>query len=208
MLMALWCLGFAVVNLVFEITGHFASGAWTAGGLIAARSFTHEGVRIVLVEVLPRRSITRQVIEDSVPDIPDGLVQLVHGVADLAARGVIAHQPQRCLEVQACGQQPADDDVVQAQGDPLVVFDQVQDGLGWAGGVAVFERLRAARRGTSGRLYPEHSRCRCCGRCGNNTWYPVHRGGSLSLQGQAGPCRQGPERRAHLHLHWPDAGRY
>jgi hypothetical protein len=28
MLMALWCLGFAVINLVFEITGHFASGAY------------------------------------------------------------------------------------------------------------------------------------------------------------------------------------
>ena len=27
-LMALWCLGFAVVNLVFEITGHFADGAF------------------------------------------------------------------------------------------------------------------------------------------------------------------------------------
>lgn len=28
MLMALWCLGFAVVNLVFEITGHLAGGAY------------------------------------------------------------------------------------------------------------------------------------------------------------------------------------
>jgi hypothetical protein len=27
-LMALWCIGFAVVNLVFEVTGHFASGAY------------------------------------------------------------------------------------------------------------------------------------------------------------------------------------
>lgn len=27
-LMALWCLGFAVVNVVFEITGHFAGGAY------------------------------------------------------------------------------------------------------------------------------------------------------------------------------------
>src|SRR5215203_2586173 len=34
-LMALWCLGFAVVNVVFEITGHFAGGAyaWYASGL-------------------------------------------------------------------------------------------------------------------------------------------------------------------------------
>ena len=96
---------------------------------IAARCFGHGGARIVLVEVLSIRSITRQVIEDSVPDIPDGLVQPVHGVADLAARGVIAHQSQRCLEVQACGEQLADD-VVQARGDRLVVFDQVQAGLG------------------------------------------------------------------------------
>ena len=35
--------------------------------------------------------LTRRVIENSVPDIPDGLVHLIHGVADLAARGVIAH---------------------------------------------------------------------------------------------------------------------
>ncbi len=35
--------------------------------------------------------LTRRVIEDSVPDIPDGLVQFVHGVTDLAVRGVIAH---------------------------------------------------------------------------------------------------------------------
>jgi len=34
--------------------------------------------------------LTRRVIENSVPDIPDGLVHLIHGVADLAARGVIA----------------------------------------------------------------------------------------------------------------------
>ena len=27
-LMGLWCLGFAVVNLVFEVTGHFTSGAY------------------------------------------------------------------------------------------------------------------------------------------------------------------------------------
>jgi len=95
-------------------------------------------VQIALVEVLPRRSITRLLIEDGFPDIPDSLVQFVHGLADLGARGLVAHQPQRCLEVQACGEQPADDDVVQAQGDPLAVFDQAQDGLGWTGSIAVF----------------------------------------------------------------------
>jgi hypothetical protein len=33
--MALWCLGFAAVNLAFEVTGHFASGAYVhyASGL-------------------------------------------------------------------------------------------------------------------------------------------------------------------------------
>jgi hypothetical protein len=38
--------------------------------------------------------LTRWAIQNSVPDIldiPDGLVHLIHGVADLAARGVIAH---------------------------------------------------------------------------------------------------------------------
>jgi hypothetical protein len=35
--------------------------------------------------------LTRWVIENGVPDIPDGLVHLIHGVADRAARGVIAH---------------------------------------------------------------------------------------------------------------------
>jgi hypothetical protein len=44
-------------------------------------------------------ALTGRVMEDSVPEIPDGLVQLVHGVTDLAAPGMIAHQFQRCLEV-------------------------------------------------------------------------------------------------------------
>jgi hypothetical protein len=62
------------------------------------------------------------VIEDSVLDGLDGLVQLLHGVADFAARGVITHQPQRCLEIQASGGQGAGYDVVQGHSDPLVVF--------------------------------------------------------------------------------------
>jgi hypothetical protein len=33
----------------------------------------------------------RWMIGNNIPDIPDGLVHLIHGVADLAARGVIAH---------------------------------------------------------------------------------------------------------------------
>jgi hypothetical protein len=70
------------------------------------------------------------VIENSVPDIPDGLVHLIHGVADLAARGVIAHKSQRCLQVLARGEQSADHDVVQAQCDPFAVFGLARDGLG------------------------------------------------------------------------------
>ena len=73
-----------------------------------------------------------QVIENGVPDIPDGLVQFIHGVADLAAHGVIAHHPQYCLEIQARGEQPADHDVVQDQVDPLTVFGQVNE-WSWLG---------------------------------------------------------------------------
>jgi len=47
-------------------------------------------IQVVLVDV-SRGCSPRRVIGNSVPDIPDGLVHLFHGVADLAARGVIAH---------------------------------------------------------------------------------------------------------------------
>jgi hypothetical protein len=120
------------------------------------------------------------VIEDSVRDIPDSLVHLVHGVADLPARGVIAHESQRCLEILACGEQSADHDVVQAQGDPFAVFGLAWDGFGWARGMAAFGCLRVARREAGGRPYRGDSPSGCRGRCGKNTWYPVHRGGSLS----------------------------
>jgi len=62
-----------------------------------------DGSQIVLGEVLLGPPLARQVIEDSVPDV---LIQPIHGVADLAARPVIAHQPQRGLVIQACGEQP------------------------------------------------------------------------------------------------------
>ena len=44
--MALWCLGFAAVNLVFEITGHFVGGAYAhyASGVSSA---------VVTVQVRP-----------------------------------------------------------------------------------------------------------------------------------------------------------
>ena len=59
-LMALWCLGFVAVNIVFEITGHFAEGAyahyasgisladWLAAGLKAL------GAVVALLSVAPR----------------------------------------------------------------------------------------------------------------------------------------------------------
>lgn len=48
-------------------------------------------VQVVPVEVPRGGPLPAGVIEDSVLDSPDGLVQLVRGVTDLAARGVIAH---------------------------------------------------------------------------------------------------------------------
>jgi len=44
--MALWCLGFAAVNLVFQITGHFVGGAYAhyASGVSSA---------VVTVQVRP-----------------------------------------------------------------------------------------------------------------------------------------------------------
>jgi hypothetical protein len=121
--------------------------------------------------------LTRWVIENSVRDIPDGLVHLIGGVADLGARGVIAYESQRGLQVLARGAQSADHDVVQASGDPFAVFGLARDGFGGAGGGAVFGRWRE----TGGRPYRGDGRCAFRGRCGQNTWYPVHRGGSLSL---------------------------
>ena len=105
-------------------------------------------------------------IENGVPDIPDGLVQLTHGVADPAAHGVIAHYPQDGLEIQARGEQQADHDVVQVQGDPLTVLGQVKEGTGWDGAL---RGLRAPRRGTAARLYPGPGRCRACGRVPNKS---------------------------------------
>ena len=38
-------------------------------------------------------------IEDGLPDVPDGLVQFVDGVPDLAGSAVLADQLQRGLEI-------------------------------------------------------------------------------------------------------------
>lgn len=67
-LMALWCIGFAAVNLVFEVTGHFASGAyayytsgisvmdWLAAGLKAL------GAAVALMSVARRPALVSQAV--------------------------------------------------------------------------------------------------------------------------------------------------
>jgi len=96
----------------------------------------------------------------------------------------------------ARGEQSADHDVVQAQGDPFAVVGLARDGFGWAGGAAVFGRLRAAWRETGGWLYRGDGRCGFCGRCGQNTWYPVHRASSLSYRESARRVQIGAYMRA------------
>jgi hypothetical protein len=60
--MALWCLGFAVVNLVFEVTGHFADGAYAhytsglsvMGWLVAGLKALGSAVALLSVARQPR----------------------------------------------------------------------------------------------------------------------------------------------------------
>jgi len=60
-----------------------------AGPMLAGVAFL---VQVLIVEVFRGDGLfTRRMIENGVPDIPDGLVHLVGGVADLVVRGVIAH---------------------------------------------------------------------------------------------------------------------
>jgi hypothetical protein len=66
-------------------------------------------------------------IENGVPDVPDGLVQFIQGVVDLAGPAVIADQRQHDLEIQSGAEDPADHDVVHALGNPIVVFGEVPD---------------------------------------------------------------------------------
>src|ERR1700691_4227261 len=98
--------------------------------MLAGLAFPDSGCARGCVEGGP---LTRWVIENSVRDISDGLVHLICGVADVAARGVIAHESQRGLQVLARGEQSADHDVVQASGDPFAVFGLARDSSG--GGV-------------------------------------------------------------------------
>jgi len=63
--------------------------------------------------------------ENGIPKVPDGLVQFADGVVDLIGPTVIADQSQRRVEVQSCGEQPVNHDIVQAPGNPVVIFDYV-----------------------------------------------------------------------------------
>jgi hypothetical protein len=64
-------------------------------------------------------------IENGVPDVPDGVVQLVDGVADLAGHPLIADQAQRGLEIQSRSEDPADNDIVHALGNPIMIFAEM-----------------------------------------------------------------------------------
>ena len=69
-------------------------------------------------------------IEDGLPDVPDGLVQFADGVPDLAGSAVLADQLQRGLEIQPRSEDPADYDIVDALGNPVVIFAAVPSQLG------------------------------------------------------------------------------
>jgi hypothetical protein len=83
------------------------------------RSFSMPGTR----SEMPGRAA----VENGVPDVPDGMVQFIDGVVDLAGPAVIADQPQRGLEIQSRGEDPADHDVVHAPGNPIVIFGEIPD---------------------------------------------------------------------------------
>ena len=61
-------------------------------------------------------------MENGVPQVPDGQVQLAEGTLDLAGHPVIADQRERGLEIQSRREQPPGHDVVEALGDPFVIF--------------------------------------------------------------------------------------
>jgi hypothetical protein len=66
-------------------------------------------------------------VENGVPDVPDGVVQFIKGVVDLAGAAVIADQPQRGLEIQSGGEDPVDHDVIHALGNPIMIFGEIPD---------------------------------------------------------------------------------
>jgi hypothetical protein len=64
-------------------------------------------------------------IENGLPDVSDCLVQFTNGVPDLARGTVLADQLQRGLEIQTRSKNPADHDIVDASGNPVVIFGEV-----------------------------------------------------------------------------------
>jgi hypothetical protein len=61
-------------------------------------------------------------IENGVPQVHDGQVQFAEGTLDHVGHALIADQPERGLETQPGGEQPADQHVVQVLGNPFVIF--------------------------------------------------------------------------------------
>ena len=64
-------------------------------------------------------------IEDGLPDAPDGLLQFADSPPDLAGSAVLADQLQRGLEIQPRSENPADHDIVDALGNPVVIVGEV-----------------------------------------------------------------------------------
>ena len=69
-------------------------------------------------------------IEDGLPDVPDSLVQFADGVPYLTGSAALADQLQRGLEIQPRSENPADHDIVDALGNPVVIFGEVPGQLG------------------------------------------------------------------------------
>jgi hypothetical protein len=73
----------------------------------------------------------RPKIEDNGPDVPDGMVQFADGPADLAGPPLPANQAERQLQSQPGREDPLDDDVVHALGDPVAIFEEIPGHVGW-----------------------------------------------------------------------------
>ena len=63
------------------------------------------------------------VIEQDVPDVPDGQVQLAEGFPDFArGRMVAVEQSQRCFQGQSRRKDPVDHYVVYSSGDTVAIL--------------------------------------------------------------------------------------
>ena len=87
-------------------------------------------VQVVLVEVSRGGRSPARSSEDNVPDIPDGLVQLVHGVEESCLRGVMPISSSAAWRSWPALEQSADHDVVQARGHPFAIFRLRPEGFG------------------------------------------------------------------------------